>query len=39
MFQERMLHIAVWDWDRLSKNDFIGALSFSIKQIESGEVG
>lgn len=36
--QEKVLHVAVWDWDRLSKNDFIGSLSIPVRHIESAEV-
>ena len=37
MLQTRVL-INVWDWDRSSANDFMGALSFSIAEIVGGDV-
>lgn len=31
--ENRRLHITVWDWDRITANDFMGAISFTLDQI------
>lgn len=31
--ENRRLHLTVWDWDRLTANDFMGALSMSLSDI------
>lgn len=32
---QRRLHITMWDHDQFSRNDFMGAMSFSLEELSN----